>query len=83
MKFHSITTWYVKIHRNEIKILDDTKHYICNLVEEATRFLHNYEIHNTVQFAALSTPKNFGNTGKIYIICTAINIHQEKQYRII
>nr|XP_047123012.1 uncharacterized protein LOC124806292 [Hydra vulgaris] len=44
-------------------ILDNMYIYICDSVEEADLCLQNYEIYNSVRFAAFSTPKNFGNTG--------------------
>ncbi|XP_065676366.1 uncharacterized protein LOC136092325 isoform X2 [Hydra vulgaris] len=43
-------------------ILDNMCIYICDSVEEADLCLQNYEIYNSVRYAAFSTPKNFGNT---------------------
>ncbi|XP_047140374.2 uncharacterized protein LOC136072456 [Hydra vulgaris] len=43
-------------------ILDNMYIYICDSVEEADLCLQNYEIYNSVRYAAFSTPKNFGYT---------------------
>ncbi|XP_065657884.1 uncharacterized protein LOC136082459 isoform X2 [Hydra vulgaris] len=44
------------------KISSKSDIYICDSVKEANQCLHNYEIDNTVRFAAFSTPKDFGST---------------------
>nr|XP_047127708.1 uncharacterized protein LOC105845236 [Hydra vulgaris] len=55
-------TYKVEEDTTTLKVLDNTKPCICDSVEEATRFLHSYEISNSVRFAALSTPKSFGSS---------------------